>query len=302
MLPVALLDVKTLSAEQRASFFLLTPPRYRDCLFGRDPYQISYAKIIAARLGALDKPVGLVLSSHYEGLGVGTIVSIHVEPPFQGKGEVKALMDLIEAAHVKEKATLLDFFFKESDSQQGFFRRLLSECAWAPPQIYLKQYFFDVFSFHPSWFLSVGSLSADFEIFGWDALAETERLFIEKQYRHNRFNAHVYPFTKEELYEKELSFGLRCRGEVVGWSLVQKVSPDTIKYSILYVDAAFQHSGGSAALLAASIRQQQKSACKWALFEYAVDFVPLSWVHFVEKRLKPYAIDADVVYRSWKFL
>lgn len=294
------LDLETLSAEEKKKYAIFIPPKIRCTLEGIDPDDISFTQIIAIKLEFNGKPAGIAILGNYEGTGLAEIFSIKIKQEHQKIDLAREMLKQIGLEAAKAGAVILTFYFRKTELDSPFIENVLKQCEWSEPELFAIRYFFDGHTFHPPWYNHPPKLPSKYKLFPWKILKQSEREQLEKEYNQGVYSDTVYPFQKEESIEYSNSLGLRYKDEVIGWSITNRIAPDTIKYSALYVKPEFQFLGYPIRLLVESTKLQQKTTIRWALFEINLERVDQSWIKFVQKRLAPYAIEIDNIYHSWK--
>jgi GNAT superfamily N-acetyltransferase len=98
-----------------------------------------------------------------------------------------------------------------------------------------------------------------------------------------------------------LSETLRERDEVIGWSIVEKLSPSCISYSSLFVRPEYRSIGVGIHLLAASINRQivDKSVSQ-GLFIVLQENTAM--VKFMTRHLSPYLTSINTYWKSSKLI
>lgn len=178
------------------------------------------------------------------------------------------------------------------------FREALTPLGWKGPQLYKSTYYFDALAFHPPWLERSYPTSQKYQLFPWGSLRKEEKERIEYYTAQGRYLSEMYPWR----YDIDLttSFGLRYEGEVVGWSITQRVKPDVLQYAALYVEREHRHRGEIIKLLMESMRAQQRAEIPDAEFFVMPMIAPAKWGDFIKKRLAPlaYRIKRELLY--WK--
>lgn len=292
----------SLTQENKEQYKILIPPRFRCCLEGKDPDDISFSKIIAIGLEFEGNPVGIAVSGLYEGLGLVEIFSFQIQKQHQNVDLGKEMMQKIESEGIRQEAAIITYHFRNSDPNFSFIQKVLKNKDWIKPKLFVIRYFFDCYTFNPPWYDHPPKLPRSYKLFPWKDLKKTERVQLEQEYNQGHFSDSISPFQKENTIEYTNSLGLRYKNEVIGWSITHTIATDTVKYTALYVKPQFQFLGYPIRLLVESIKLQQKSSKKWSLFEINLEDVEPSWLKFVQKRLAPYALRTDETYQSWKAL
>jgi hypothetical protein len=95
------------------------------------------------------------------------------------------------------------------------------------------------------------------------------------------------------------SLGLRYHDELAGWMITHREEAQVIRYSGLYVHPEIRGLGPALYLLKEAIhRHVEREPETLGLMEINQRFAPRNWLHFVEKRLKPFAVKIENVMTS----
>jgi hypothetical protein len=145
-------------------------------------------------------------------------------------------------------------------------------------------------------------LPAEFSLFAWSSLTETNTKAIKAKIKTNPLIKHYNPFIESQKLESLNSLGLRYRNEVVGWMITHRIAPDTIRYTQMFVDPAFQPLSRSLIMLATAINIQVQaiSEIPKATFRVDVDNTPM--VNFVERHLLTHLDQLRYAWRASKSL
>lgn len=293
------LDLDTLPAEKKKKYALFIPPRIRCALDGIDPDDMSSAEILAIGLEFKNEPVGIAVASNYEDLGLAELFALKIMEPHQDVNLGLKMLQKIEAESSHGGAVVVTFSFRKTELDSSFIEEVLNKAEWANPKIFMIRYFFDMYTFNPPWYKNFNKLPSKFKIFPWSKLKKSERDRLENECYQGHFSESIQPFQKEDSVEYINSLGLRHKKEVIGWCITHRISPDTIKYTSAFIKPGYRLSG-SLRLGVQSIKLQQESSVRWAIFEINLENVDPSWFNFVQKRFAPYAIEVDNIYQTWK--
>jgi hypothetical protein len=298
---LVVLNISTLSVDEKEKYALFIPVRYRTSIEGEDPYGISFTKMIAVGVIFCDTPIGLVIGGYLgEMLGFVETYTIKIASPHNTLILADHMLQKYEEECLRAGAVIMIYNYRKTDPDASFIEKVQKKRKWSPPKPHVIRYFFDGPTFHPSWYERPPQLPPKYKLFPWKNLKQAEREQLQKNYREGHFSENVYPFQNEETIEFRNSLGLKYKGKIVGWSITHRVAPDTVKYTALYVQPEFQFRGYAIRLLVESTKLQQKCNIKWALFEIKLGEVDPSWFKFVLKRLAPYAFEIDTLYQTWK--
>lgn len=201
------------------------------------------------------------------------------------------LLEQVEKIFIEKRKTQIQIHYWEDDPPTV-------HGDWKGPILYFTLYHFQVQEFHPPWFERDHPFSKEYSLFPWDELTPHEKETIEHHLSQGRFLRTMDPFEHEA--EPLNSFGLRYRGEVVGWIITHRVNAETIAYSKLFVDLEHRHKGEVIKLLIKSIKAQQNSPVPYALFKVNHLKTGKRWREFIEKRLTPFARSIRHEFILWK--
>ncbi len=299
---IVALDFTQLDPVKKQAYLLMSTPRFRSILSGKNPYDLSFGSLIA--FGAEDSgmPQGLCLAAVYPELLYGEIYTLHVTPSQDFENVGQALFQATEKACFTQGANHLVFLYLKNTSTAASLEKVLENSAWKPPHLFILGYFLDCWTFDPPWFNTPPSLPQEFKEFKWIHLKPTERDELLHKYRQGQFTSRVSPFQEVHTMEPLNSIGLRHKKEVIAWMICHRMAPDTIRYTALYAQPEFLKKGLPIRLLVDAIDLQRNSPVRWSLFEVRARDGDKSWLQFVQKRLAPYAVDTAHIYRSWKAL
>lgn len=175
---------------------------------------------------------------------------------------------------------------------------LLQSYKWEGPRLVMVSCYFISHLFTPSWHLRAYRMPKGFAYFPWQELTEEDRETIKALWEKGDLSADVYPFYEETAFEPN-SLGLRYDGKIVGWSLAESKTPQSLWYSKLYIDPAFRTSGIAIQLLSASIQRHDHVRFPNVYFWLNLVQSSLRWLRFVKKRLIPYANSVTEYYQMW---
>lgn len=238
-----------------------------------------------------DKQVGFALVEVHTGVSTAELLSIQVAESYRHQGIGTALfLYLQQNLTEEEKCHAIAFQYEEKISFAVPLEHILQRAGWSPPRIYLiRCYFDDVSQFNPHWIFYPNRLPQETEVFLWQNLLLPEKEEILFSYEQGRFLPYLLPFRLEKQMEPLNSLGIRYHGKVIGWIITQRVNPETISYSILYINKDYHYLGYAIFLLMQAIHLHKNSAVKKAIFEINLDEIDSSWWRFVKKRLMPHS-------------
>jgi GNAT superfamily N-acetyltransferase len=254
--------------ERRAELRLVTEP-----LFG------------AAALGE-DGPVGLV-AAKLRTPELARILSLLVEPAHRGRGIATHLLARCEELAAERGVREIEGLYRTSWRSREAIERLLRTAGWSEPQTRHLIGRGATESLGSLGTLPPANLPPELELFSWQALApEEERAILDRQEREGWFPEALSPFQVAPRLEREISVGLRARGEVAGWMIVHRLAHDTVQYSALFVRDDLRRTGAARALVAEAIRRRlQNPAIRHGVF--LVDARNEAMLRFAKGPLRP---------------
>lgn len=237
-----------------------------------------------------EKWVGFALVEVHSAVLTAELLSIQVAESYRRQGIGTALFLFLQQNLVEKECQAIAFQYEQNIPFATALERILQQAGWASPKIYLiRCYYDDVSHFHPSWIDLPPRLPPETEIFLWKNLLPEERSQILFSYEQGRFLPYLLPFRREDQIELLNSLGIRYQGKVIGWNITHRFDPDTIVYSILYINKDYQYLGYAIFLLMQSMHMHKSSSVKKAIFEINLEEIDPSWWRFVKRRLIPYA-------------
>ena len=281
----------------------LVPPHLHSCLEGLDPYGIK-AKVLGFVALIHDKPVGIILATADTLIHTATIHLLYVIEPYREKKIETSLLEHLTIELKRLGITLASFTYLENDPYSNPLKKTFSEQHWSGPRPLMIECLFKWSSFNPSWLQKSIELEKDFEIFPWKNIRGAEKKHLKHKYEQGRIPNYVFPFEKNyNKLELKNSLGLRYKDEVVGWMLVNRQSPDTIRYTSLYLEDEFAFTGYWLKLLIEALRIHHDQMPN-DIGELEINLYQINerWLKFIEKRLFPFAIEIRRKSQFWKSL
>jgi GNAT superfamily N-acetyltransferase len=276
----------------------LTYPTFRPRLrtLNRDRSQV------AVGIHLDQEPVGLVLAEHLPDNAVGEILSLFVVPEHRGQGLGKALLREIESQLRQRGCSKLHLVYTPNQTTAAL-ENILLQHHWSPPQPRMLVCTGTPEKIQTAPWLKLDTIAdPDYEMFPWVNLTLQERReILSRQERSPWYPDILSPFKEEAILEPLNSLGLRYRDRVVGWMITHRVTPDTVRYTSLFVQQELQSLGRAIPMLAAAIKLHIEHWKGYqAMFTVAVDNTPM--VKFVHRRLAPYLVSVRQSMESSKLL
>ena len=248
-----------------------------------------------------NEPIGLISCFAYKNAREALLSNFFVHPKDRSQGIGTQLMR-------KFLDTLKDYgirlFYFNYPSSTPYLERILKNTGWEKPELLMRRYFLDQYSFHPDWFFSPYPLLSDeFTVFPWSEVTE-EELKLAKRWEETNVQFSLYSINDTPHPVDSLtSLGLRKNGKLAGWLINHRLEPKLLRYSAFYLIPEIRGKGPSIYLLKESIRLHFKNEIDLiGMMEINFKFSQSSWIHFVQKRLAPWAYKTeDVNYAYFLF-
>lgn len=95
-----------------------------------------------------------------------------------------------------------------------------------------------------------------FTVFPWPELTLAERQQLQqRQLDEGWYPPEQDPFQCEPFIEPQSSIGLRYQGQVIGWNIHHRFTPDTVRRVLLFLSPEYRDQGMGVALLIESLRR-----------------------------------------------
>lgn len=238
------LTLEPLNGWTAARFAPMTFPRYAAAL------RLAGPRDELAGVGAWvdDQPAGLVLARIPPGGRDSQVLSLFVAEPYRRLGAGEALLAAVEREARRRGADRLEVVFTRGDRTEPL-ERLLARHGWEPPRprMLLFKVRGDAVD---APFLRPRARAQGVDLFAWADLRIHERLgLVRRQRERPWFPDRLSPFQEPATMEPVNSLGMRVDGEVAGWMITHRISPDTIRYTALWVREDLRGRGLAFALL-----------------------------------------------------
>ncbi|MEG4631947.1 GNAT family N-acetyltransferase [Microcoleus sp. AR_TQ3_B6] len=262
----------------------------------------SQKSVIALAASYLEQPVGLALAGIREDDSFAEVLSIFVEPAQRCAGIGTALLTRLEEELSQRGCTKAKLSYITGKSTTPALERLLQKCNWTyphPRMLICKGQVETIIE--APWMKRYSQIPSSYSIFPWLEITQEERQAIQQQQE-------TQPWIPEDLipfqYEKDLepitSLGLRYQGQVVGWMINHRLSPDTIRYTCSFVRKDLQKMGRIISLYAEAAKLQLQAKISNVI--WTVPVAHESMVNFVKHRWAPYLASIGETKGTFKLL
>ncbi|WP_419786985.1 GNAT family N-acetyltransferase [Pseudodesulfovibrio sp.] len=237
--------ISILKPEQAIAFDAMTFPAYRRVLAGP-----------SVAVGAWFKgtPAGLALFGEGRNNNEATLLSLFVAMPHRLGGLGTLLLEQGETFLTAAGLEGLRTTWTQTMAGAVAFERVLAKREWSPPKKRLLVMRADIAGRfgngirrnHPK-YENADCLPKQYTLSPWDSLTRQERDFIKGKAGQPGWHAlRADPFREEHILEQGLSMVLRKHGEVVGWLTVHLTTPDTARFTDVFLREDLKRGGGIA--------------------------------------------------------
>jgi ribosomal protein S18 acetylase RimI-like enzyme len=196
----------------------------------------------------------LVLVEYLKDRDRADILSLVVAPGHRQRGIGTALLIQIEQILTGSGCQQIDFIYP-LNLMTSIMERMLDRQNWSLASAHSLQCLTNLETIEQAPFLSRYTFPQKFTIFPWSELTDLERSKIEHRENGLNYPDELCPFRLGRI-EAPSSIGVRDRDEVIGWSIVEQLSPNCVSYSSLFVKPEYRSIGLGLHLLVASINRQ----------------------------------------------
>lgn len=257
--------------------------------------------LIAIAAAHEDRTIGLALAELRPDGASAELLSLVVAPEHQGRGVGTALVAQVERALHSLGCNMIDWVYRANWAGVPAIERIMRKRDWLEPQVRMLLCQGACENFAHAIDMQPPVLPNRFILFPWVELPlETRQTMQAQQAVAPWYPAVLTPFQMEDRIEPRTSLGLRYDDQVTGWLITHRLKPDTIQYTSLYVQPAFQQHGLASALVIEASRRQLISGVPF--FKYQVQIENTLMVELVQRNLKPFLTSYTTSNASRKWL
>jgi GNAT superfamily N-acetyltransferase len=200
--------------------------------------------------------VGLAIALLTPNESSANLISLFVHSAYRRQGVGRELLSKLQK-DLKTKGcqrVVSDYLIEKETEEQV--DRFLQRNGFPPSETALYVFIGDISRMDGlSWFHSF-KLPREYSIFQWCQLRAEERAEIECGLE-AWYPSALSPFHDEELMDHDHSVGLRYKGKVIGWVIMQRLASNMLLYKTLFVKQEFQRLGRGLAMVIEMIRRTQ---------------------------------------------
>ncbi len=284
-----ILPLEQFSPKEIAAFENLQQPLYISSPKFIDLLSPDNRHLMAIRVKCGEIPIALLLARVFLNSKIGEVISLFVTPTYRRQKIASEMIRLLKQYASSQKIKNIGMVYATTTPDCLRVESFLKNTGFDHKRFCLAEFQLDYALFHPPWFKKEYPLPADFEIFPWTELTFRDRLKIDLKYAQGIIPFDVYPQFHTASFEPLNSLGLRYKEDVVGWVLTERTLSNTIHYKNIYIDYDFQFTGVAIYQLVESLKIHAQNHIKWGIFKINMISSSGRWIHFVRRRLAPYA-------------
>ena len=257
-------------------------------------------KLVLVGVQFQSQPVGYILAVCLPDKSKAFIPFFFVESVHRGKGLGKQLLTRIEQALKRYRCQQVHLSY-DTNTTTPVLERILGKRNWLPHRPYSIICSTLIEDVKKAPWLHRYNLPDSVTFFPWVELTTQEREEIKKQRQEIlKYPPELDPFREENRIEPINSLGLRYQGQVVGWMITHRISPDTIRYSALFVREDLPKVRCVIPLLAMAINLHTEHP-EIPKAKYIVMSDNAAMLRFVERHLVPYKSSINQTWIATKF-
>lgn len=267
----------------------------------QDRLDLLSTQVTTIAIGAVfqGQPVGLVLVEYLKDRDRANILSLVIVPRHRQQGIGTALLIQIEQLLTESGCQQIDFIYP-LNLTTSILERMLDRQNWSLASAHSLQCLTNLETIEQAPFLNRYTFPQKFTIFPWSELTDLERSKIEQRENGLNYPDELCPFRSGRI-EAPSSIGVRDRDEVIGWSIVEQLTPNCVSYSSLFVKPEYRSIGLGLHLLVASINRQIVDRSVTAgLFIVLQENTAMT--KFMTRHLAPYLTEIKTYWKSSKLI
>ncbi len=274
-----------------------TFPLYRSRLQG---LKLAPMTVAIAAADAANQPIGLALAE-IRSDGQAEVLSIFVQPSYRHQGVGAALLAQLSTELRLRGCANIHLVYTTGQPTTPALEHLLQKSNWTTPQPRMLVCKTSLDRIFQAPWMQRSRLPSAYQICRWAEVTQAERLDIQQRQESCPWiPPDLTPFQHEPDLEPLNSLGLRYQGQVVGWVITHRLSPDTIRYTCSFVREDLQKMGRIIPLYVNAIQTQRNANIAKGI--WTVPFGHGSMVQFVKKRMAPYLNALEETRSSFRLL
>ncbi|UOF91496.1 GNAT family N-acetyltransferase [Fodinisporobacter ferrooxydans] len=246
------------------------------------------------------RPVGLALAELQPDHPVpaAKLLSLFVAPSHRGRGVGRRLLAELQNDRKVQGCQQLNAEYVTEKENVESSSRFLQRNGFPPAEAVLYVFIGDIRRIGELRWFQASKLSQPFSVFPWRELSQEDRIEIQSG-QDVWYPAAFSPFIEEKYVDPEYSVGLRYRGEVIGWLIMQRLAANMLLYKTLFVKQKHQGVGRGLALGIEMVRSS-RLAQKIPFGTVLVESHNEAMLQIVRNRFAPLLLREKVLLRTSK--
>ncbi|BBI17808.1 hypothetical protein [Neochlamydia sp. S13] len=284
------------------SYAQLLPSSLHSCLNGLDPFEIQ-SPVYGIGLVEQEQPVGIILATAHLQIHTAHIHSLNLDKHHANPRLARLLLEEMSRLLASLSTTLATFSYIQESPMASLLEKVFLEQKWQGPRPLIIECLFKRSDFNLQWWQSKNvTLEEGFEELLFKKITHKERQDLMHRQEQMSIPDYIFPLGREKnLIEYENSLALRYKQRIVGWMITHRTAPEVIRYSALYLEDDFSHTGYWLKLLIDALNIHSTMAnAHYGLLEINLDQISRSWRKFIERRLFPQTSQISHHHSFWK--
>jgi GNAT superfamily N-acetyltransferase len=235
------------------------------------------------------RPIGLALAQRAPAIPpTAEVVSLFVDPAARGQGIATAMLACLEDVALRHGITELSGTYMTDRPNVEAVERVLAKRGFEEPTVRMI-----VFKFAPedarkcAWYRRA-RMPAGATIFKWSELTREELARLRQSQLERRWiHPKLEPWSADPNFDAISSVGMRKDGEIVGWVINHRLSPDMVTFSTAFMRPDLARMGASFPLYVASLEPLMGTGVLCTFVTNAEDFADMA--RFMLRRGAPFA-------------
>lgn len=259
-----------------------------------------HSPLIAILARQQGQVIGMALAQLQAEAQIASLRSLCVLPEYRRQGVGSGLLKYLEELLARQGYQRLEFIYQTDWSNHPVVAPVLERRGWVvrPHQLLLK---ITREQLAQAPVLRKYQLPQAFTIFPWGELTPEEWQAIQRrQAQIGWYPPEQDPFQYEPFIEPQSSLGLRHQGQVVGWKIHHRFTPDTVRKMLFFLSPEYRGQGVGVALLVESLRRYLNTRIPFYIGE--VEASNSQSVAWWQTHLVPYMAELTETHRAEKQL
>ena len=290
-----MIHIQTLDHASQQPYLLLVKPGFRQMLFadGQEP------TLVVLGASFWGQPIGLLLAEF--GKTKAYLLDLYVLPDYRRGGVATQLLERLEEVVIQAGLAIMHTLHKEDKHRDAFHACLINH-GWNQPTCNRT-----LFGVQTS--LGIGEkrwvksyrFRPPYDVINWTDVTRAERETIRQRGEEGWYPADLSPLIRPDgCWDPKLSVALRRDGEIVGWALSIRESPEQQMIETMFVDPPLQPLGRGMMLVGELIRRSIPDGIEYSYWGVAVDNEPM--LHWTRRAFENTIFDEYDEYVSYKEL